>query len=113
MPGKKTPFDIVRPLAMQLSGTTESTAWGSPAFKVDGQWFVVVPTNKTAEPRSLAIRVDFMQRAELLESAPDVYYLAEHYQNYPTVLVRMDRVNPDALKGLLKMAWLSAKKKRK
>lgn len=113
MPSKKTPFDIVRPLAMQLSGTTESKAWGSPAFKVDGQWYVVVPTHKTAERGSLAFRVDFAQRAELLESAPDAYYVKEHYQNYPCVLVRMDRVSPDALKGLLKMAWLSAKKKRK
>jgi hypothetical protein len=33
-----------------------------------------------------------------------VYYLTDHYVNYPSVLVRLPRVHRDALRGLLVMA---------
>ena len=36
---------------------------------------------------------------------PDVYYLKDHYVNYPCVLVRLSRIHPDALRDLLGMAW--------
>ena len=105
MPRAKIDFDTVRKIALRLSGVEESTAWGSPALKVRGQWLAVIPTHKSAEPNSLAVRVDFEQRTELLESAPEIYYLKDHYQNYPVVLVRLARIRRDALEGLLRMAW--------
>ncbi len=95
----------VREIAMKLPDVEESTAWGTPAFKVRGEWFAVVPSHKSAEPGSLGVRVDFDQRAELLESAPDVYYVKEHYVNYPVVLVRLARIKRDALEGLLRMGY--------
>jgi hypothetical protein len=101
----KIDFDTVRKIALRLPGVEESTAWGSPALKVRGQWLAVVPTHKSAEPNSVAVRVDFEQRTELLEAAPDIYYLKDHYQNYPVVLVRLARIRRDALEGLLRMAW--------
>lgn len=101
-------FDAAREIALSLPGVELSTAWGSPALKVRGQWLAVVPTHKSAEPNSLAVRVDFERRKELLESAPDVYYLKEHYVGYPTVLVRLARIERDALEGLLRMAWQAA-----
>lgn len=101
----KINFDTVRKIALRLSGVEESTAWGSPALKVRGQWLAVIPTHKSAEPNSLAVRVDFEQRTELLESAPEIYYLKDHYQNYPIVLVRLARIRRDELEGLLRMAW--------
>jgi len=101
----KIDFDTVRKIALRLPDVEESTAWGSPALKVRGQWLAVIPTHKSAESNSLAVRVDFEQRTELLESAPDIYYLKDHYQNYPVVLVRLARISRDALEGLLRMAW--------
>jgi hypothetical protein len=108
----KIDFDTVREIALRLPGVEESTAWGSPALKVRGQWLAVTPTHKSAEPNSLGVRVDFEQRTELLASAPDIYYLKDHYQNYPVVLVRLARINHDALEGLLRMAWRVATKKK-
>jgi len=66
---------------------------------------------RSAEPNSLAVSVDFDQRAELMATAPDVYYLPDHYVNYPVVLVRLSHVHPDALPDLLNMAWRFATKK--
>jgi len=100
-----TRLDAVRQMALALPEVEEATSWGSPSFKVRGTWLTCIPTHKSAEPDSLAVRVDFERRAELLENAPDVYYVKEHYLNYPVVLVRLSRIQPDALRDLLAGAW--------
>jgi putative YjhG/YagF family dehydratase len=43
-----------------------------------------------------------------------VYYVTDHYVNYPTVLVRLSRIDRDSLRDLLGMAWrfVSSKTKR-
>jgi len=108
----KIDFDTVRKICFRLPDVEESKAWGSPALKARGQWLAVIPTHKSAEPNSLAVRVDFERRTELLESAPDVYYLKNHYENYPVVLVRLTRISREALEGLLRMAWQVATKNK-
>jgi hypothetical protein len=115
MPTKKIDFDTVREIARGLVDVEESTAYGSPALKVRGQLLAAIAINKSAEPGSLMVRVDFAQRAELLAAAPDVYYVTDHYVNYPSVLVRLSRIHPDALRDLLAMAWrfVTAKKPAK
>jgi hypothetical protein len=73
-----------------------------------------VPSHRSAEPDSLAVRIDFDNRAELLAAAPDVYYVTDHYLNYTSVLVRLSRVTPDVLRDLLRMAhkFVSARRGR-
>lgn len=112
MPKIKIDFDTVRKMALGLSGVEESTIYGSPALKVRGELLTCIPIHKSVEPDSLAVRVDFDRRAELLAGAPDVYYLTDHYVNYTVVLVRLSRIHPDALQDLLGMAWrfVTAKK---
>jgi len=102
--GSTINFDTVRKIGLELPGVEESTAYGSPALKVRGKLLVCVPVNRSAEPGSLAVRVDFDDRAELLAAAPDVYYVPDHYLNYTAVLVRLSRVTPDVLRDLLAMA---------
>jgi hypothetical protein len=115
MPRKKIDFDTVRKIALGLPDVEESTAYGSMAFRVNGKLLACTPTNKAAEPDSLMVRVDFDDRAELLAAAPDVYYLPDHYVNYPSVLVRLPRIHPDALRDLLGMAlrFVTAKRRAK
>jgi len=49
----------------------------------------------------------FDQRTALLKKAPDVYHVTDHYVSHLIVLVRMSRINPDALalRDLLKAGW--------
>jgi len=105
MPRNKIDFDTVRRIALGLSGVEESTTYGSPALKVRGKLLTCIAIHKSAEPDSLAVRIGFEDRAELLAAAPDVYYLTDHYVNYPVVLVRLSRIHPDALRDLLGTAW--------
>src|SRR2546426_12370224 len=102
---KKISFDTVREMGLALPDVEEGTVYGSPALKVRGKMFACLPVHRSAEPNSLAVRIDFDQRAELLAADPDTYYLTDHYVNYPVVLVRLSRIHPDALVDLLGMAW--------
>lgn len=97
-------FEDVCKIGLGLPGVEEGSAYGSPALKVRGKMMACVPVNPSAEPGSLAVRVDFDDRAELLAAAPDVYYITDHYANYDAVLVRLSRVTPEVLRDLLGMA---------
>ena len=79
--------------------------YGTPALKLHGRLVAVIASHKSAEPGTLAARVSFDQRSELLDTDPDVYYLKDHYVGYPCVLVRLARIHPDALRGLLAMSY--------
>lgn len=104
MPSTAINFDTVRKIGLALPGVEEGIAYASPALKVRGRLLACVPANRSAEPGSLAVRVGFETRAELLAAAPDVYYVTDHYLGYNAVLVRLSRVTPDVLRELLGMA---------
>jgi hypothetical protein len=104
MPTKQPSFARVRTLGRSLSDVEEGTSWGAPALKTGGQMFACIPTHKSAEPDSLVVRIDLDERDELLTADPETYYVKEHYVNYPCVLVRLGRIDDDALRDLLRMA---------
>ena len=105
MPKKTLTFDTVREIGLALPDVETGTAYGSPALKVHGRMFACVAVHSSAEPGSLVLRLDFDQRDELIAADPSVYYLTDHYVDYPAVLVRLARVSADALRDLVRMAW--------
>ena len=111
----KVTFDTVRKMGLRLPDVEESTAFGTPALKVHGQLLACPAINKSAEPGSIVVRIDFDTREELITADADTYYLTDHYRPYPSVLVRLSRIRPDALQDLLGMAWkfVTTKKTRK
>ena len=90
--------------------------WGTDALKVHGRLLACRAIHKSAEPNSIVVKLPIEQREELIAAEPDVYYVTEHYERYPSVLVRLSQINRDALRDLLGMALksadASAKKKR-
>ena len=98
-------FAAVRAAAAALPDVEEATSWGVPALKVRGKMFVCQAINKQAEPNTLVVRMDIAQRDALIEEDPAVYYLKDHYINYPCVLVRLARVHADALRDLVHTAY--------
>jgi hypothetical protein len=105
MPGTKVTFDMVRELGLALPDVEEGTMYGSPALKVHGKLLTCLAIHKSAEPQSLAVRIDFDQRSGLLADEPETYYVTDHYVNYPVVLVRLTRIRIDQLRDLLGSAW--------
>jgi len=114
MPRKRLDFDDVRKNAMTLPDVKDSTIHGAPSLKVRGRLLTCPALHRSAESDTLAVRIGFDTRAELLTAEPDVYYVTDHYLNYPTVLVRLSRIHRDALRDLLDMArlFVSAKTKK-
>src|SRR4051794_37354928 len=104
MPKGTITFATVRSIGLTFPGVEESTAYGSPALKVYGKLLACIAVNRSAEPGSLMLRVNFHDRTELLAGDPDVYYVTDHYVGN-AVLVRLSRVNPDVLRDLLGMAY--------
>ena len=79
----------------------EGLAWGVPALRSGGRVICCTAAHKSAEPNTLVVMIPFDQRDALIEEQPDLYYLKDHYVNFPSILVRLPRVGEDALRDLL------------
>ena len=101
MAGKTLNIDVVREIALSLPNVAESTLHGAPSFKVRGKLLACPAIHSSAEPDTLAVRIDFDRRAQLIAAEPDIYYMTEHYVNHPMVLVRLARADRKSLKDLL------------
>jgi len=105
-------FDAVRKIGLAMPGVEEGTIHGLPALRVKGNLLACIAMNKAVEPNTLAARVGFEQRAELLKQDPKIYYVKPHYENYPVVLARLSEIAPEALRHLLETAWRFATTKK-
>ena len=109
---KPSSFSRVEKFGMRLPGVERSTYFGKPALKVNGEIIACLPSHKSAEPDSLVVRVDFLERDLRIANEPEVYYVKPHYVNYPCVLTRLSKVSDSALKDLLESAHRYVVKKR-
>ena len=104
---------VVR-LGLALPGVEESTSYGTPALKVNGN----LMTRLWEDGQTLVMRTTFEQRAALMEEDPDTYYITSHYLgDYlgdSLVLIRLPNANADAVDDLLRGAHrlASVEKKR-
>lgn len=95
-------FDLVKAIGLSLPGVEAGTKYdGSPVLKAAGCFMAGLATHRSAEPGSLVVRVGLEERAWLLDEAPETYYVTDYYRPYPIVLVRLARVDRDALRDLL------------
>ena len=98
-------FEIVRTVGLGLSGVEAATRYdGSPMLKLGGCFMAGLATHRSAEPGTLVVRYDLEARVSLLEDAPETYYVTDYYQPYPVVLVRLSRIDRDALHDLLSVS---------
>jgi hypothetical protein len=110
---KKIDFDVVREIALALPEVEESTTYGAPSLKLRGNLLACRPIDQSAEPNSLAVRINVDQRAEFIAAEPSVYYVTDHYVKHPVVLVRLSAIDRNALCDLLERAWRFTSSKKK
>src|ERR1044071_3723032 len=94
-------FAGARKLGLALPDVPARTMNGAPALKVRGRMFACMASHKSAEPNTLVVIVGFDQRNALIAADPETFYLKDHYVNHPSVLVRLSRIPPHALRELL------------
>ena len=96
-----------------LPNVEQTTSWGAPTLKARGKMMACKAINKSAEPNTLVVCIAISERDELIAADPNTYYLKPHYENYPCVLVRLSRIQSDALRDLLRMGWEFARSQAK
>ena len=96
------PFDVVKGIGLTLPDVEAATRYdGSPVLKIAGVFMAGLASHRSAEPNTLVVRADPEERNAFIADAPETYYLTEYYRRYPLVLVRLERVTPEALRELL------------
>jgi hypothetical protein len=99
-------FEIVRTVGLELPGVTETVKYdGSPVLRLGGSFLASLAMHESAEPGTLVVRSARDERGLLLEEAPETYYLTGYYRRHPVVLVRLARIDRDALRDLLARSW--------
>src|ERR1700757_4217231 len=105
MASNKIDLGVVRELAIRLPSVEESTLHDAPCFKVFGRLLTCPALHKSAEPNSLMVRIGRDERAKLMAANPHAFYITDHYRNYPSVLVRLGKIDRRTLTVLLEMSW--------
>jgi hypothetical protein len=117
-------WDDVRRIALALPETTEQRSRdGTAQWRVKDKGFVwerplrrgdleALGTSAPTGP-VLAARVpDLGAKEALIADSESVYFTTPHFNGYPAVLVRLDRIPGPELEELIVEAWLSRAPKR-
>jgi len=94
-------YDDVREIALTLPAVEEGTSYGTAALKVKGKLFVRLKE----DGETIVLRTDELERSYLMQSHPKIFYITDHYRDYPWVLVRLNAVRRPMLKELVEGAW--------
>jgi hypothetical protein len=105
MPTEHSAFDLVRELGLSLPRVKETLYYRGPALAVDDNVFAVQASHSSAEPNSIGVATSFDRRAQLIAENARVFYVKPHYENYPVVLVRLDQIDRDSLRQVLRSAY--------
>ena len=89
-------------VALSLPGAELSTSYGTPSVKVQGR---LMSRWRTEAEGALAIRCDFLDRHILLQARPEVFFLTDHYRDYPMILMRLERASRKELLDMVDRAW--------
>lgn len=102
-------FEAVRKFVLGLDGAEEVRSYGTPGFKMRGVLFARLKE----DGETLVVRMGFEARDEMISIAPEIYFVTDHYLNYKWILVRMPRIETDAMMDLLRGAWRMAEAEKK
>ena len=109
---------------MSLPGASlETTGRGWRAWIVNKKFFVWerpllssdLAALGDAAPKGpiLGVRThDLEMKEALLRSNPKIYFTTPHFDGYPAVLVRLDKISSKELKDVIEEAWLARAGKR-
>lgn len=106
--GNPATFETVRELALKFPGVEDGTSYGTPALKVKKK----LMARLREDGDTVAFRVGFDQREMLMQARPETFFITDHYQGYPAVLVRLSRANRKELLDIVELAWRYVAPKR-
>jgi len=85
-------------IALSLPGAEEVLWFRKPAVFIHGQFLTKVHDKEEA----MTFRVSSMEmRDMMLEAEPGLFYITDHYRNFPFVLARLSALDKTTLKEML------------
>jgi hypothetical protein len=116
-------WDDVRRIALELPETSEGASRDLRQWRVKNKGFVWERPLRRADlealgddaPRGpiLGARVEHLVAKEaLLADDPSVFFTTPHFDGYPAILVRLDRIGLEDLREVIVEAWLASAPKR-
>jgi len=110
-------WDDVRRIALALPETNEKLSHGHASWRVKDKGFVWERPLRNSDLKALGAgapdgpilgaRVEHLIAKEaLLADDPDVFFTIPHFDGYPAVLVRLDRIGLEDLDEVIVEAWL-------
>lgn len=107
MPKRPTPrgvtFATFRRWALALHGVTEGRSYGLPSFLAFDKFLA---RKRFEAEGGVVLKTGSMQeRDHLLATSPDVFFITDHYRDYPAVLVRLEAADPGVVRELLESSW--------
>lgn len=116
-------FDDVAGIALALPETSERVSRGLRQWVVRDKLFVWERPLRRSDLEALGdaapdgpilgARVEHEgAKAALIADDPGVFFTTPHFDGYPAVLVRLDRIAPDDLREVIVEAWLDRAPKR-
>jgi len=101
-----------RKIALSVEGASEGPYFGKPAVFVAEKFLTRVHTKEEA----MVLAVGSMEmRDVMLEAEPKLFYITDHYKNFPYLLARLTKLDKATLKDLLnaRLLQIEAKTKKK
>jgi hypothetical protein len=116
-------WDDVRRIALGLPETSERVSRDLRQWVVKDKLFVWERPLRRADYEALGsaapdgpilgARVEHVGAKEaLIADDPDVFFTTPHFDGYPAILVRLDRIAPEGLEEVIVEAWLCRAPKR-
>jgi hypothetical protein len=116
-------WDDVRRIALALPEAGEVVSRGLRQWRIKDKLFVWERPLRRADLEALGdaapdgpilgARVEHLVAKEaLLADDPGVYFTTPHFDGYPAILVRLDRIGLDDLDEVIVEAWLARAPKR-
>jgi len=95
-------FDDVRKIALGWPEVEDGTSYGTPALKVRKK---LLARLKEDGDSLVMPGVPQDERDMLVERAPELFYVTDHYRDYPMVLIRLSRASRGDVEPLLQRHW--------
>jgi len=95
----------VRDFLVTLPGVEVASMYGQEAFKVKGKFLTRIRAAGESDSGALVLKVDFIERDALMSMQPETFFPTPHYQNYRTVLVRLEHADREQIEDLLTESW--------